>query len=49
MLYESRETRVALLKSGMEKGVAATYDRLAEVLASREACTGAIERGAGGA
>jgi uncharacterized protein YndB with AHSA1/START domain len=32
--YESREARDAVLKSGMEKGVAASYDRLAELLAS---------------
>jgi len=35
--YESREARDAVLKSGMERGVAASYDRLAEVLASVEA------------
>ncbi len=34
VLYESREARDAVLKSGMEKGVAASYDRLAELLAS---------------
>jgi uncharacterized protein YndB with AHSA1/START domain len=34
MLYESRETRDAVLKSPMESGVAASYDRLAELLAS---------------
>lgn len=34
LLYESRETRDAILKSGMEKGVEASYDRLAEYLAS---------------
>ena len=34
LLYESRETRDAVLKSGMEKGVDASYDRLAEYLAS---------------
>src|SRR6266403_2441685 len=33
MLYESPETRDTVLKSGMEKGVAASYDRLAELLA----------------
>jgi uncharacterized protein YndB with AHSA1/START domain len=33
MLYQSREARDAVLKSGMEKGVAASYDRLAEMLA----------------
>jgi uncharacterized protein (TIGR03086 family) len=32
--YESREARDAVLKSGMERGVAEGYDRLAEVLAS---------------
>ena len=34
MRYESREAREAVVKSGMEKGVAASYDRLEEVLAS---------------
>ena len=34
MRYESREARDAILKTGMEKGVAASYDRLAEMLAS---------------
>ncbi len=34
VLYESREVRDAVLKSRMEKGVAASYDRLAELLAS---------------
>jgi len=34
VLYESRAARDAVLKSGMEKGVAASYDRLAELLAS---------------
>jgi uncharacterized protein YndB with AHSA1/START domain len=34
MLYESQETRDAVLKSGMEKGVEASYDRLEEMLAS---------------
>jgi uncharacterized protein YndB with AHSA1/START domain len=32
--YESKETRDAVLKSPMETGVAASYDRLAGVLAS---------------
>jgi uncharacterized protein YndB with AHSA1/START domain len=32
--YASREIRDAMLKSGMESGVAASYDRLAELLAS---------------
>jgi uncharacterized protein YndB with AHSA1/START domain len=34
ILYDSRETRDMVLKSGMERGVAASYDRLAELLAS---------------
>jgi uncharacterized protein YndB with AHSA1/START domain len=33
VLYESLEARDGILKSGMEKGVAASYDRLAELLA----------------
>jgi uncharacterized protein YndB with AHSA1/START domain len=37
ILYESREARDAVIKSGMESGVAASYDRLAELLASPEA------------
>ena len=32
VLYESREARDGVLKSGMEKGVAASYDRLAALL-----------------
>ena len=32
ILYESREARDAVLKSGMEKGVAASYDRLEKLL-----------------
>ncbi len=32
-LYDSRETRDKMLKSGMESGASASYDRLAEVLA----------------
>jgi len=32
--YESRETRDAVRKTPMERGVAASYDRLAELLAS---------------
>ncbi len=31
---KSREARDAVLKSGIEKGVAASYDRLAELLLS---------------
>jgi uncharacterized protein YndB with AHSA1/START domain len=34
MIYDSPQTRDAVLKSGMERGVAASYDRLAELLAS---------------
>ena len=34
MRYESREARDAVLKSDMERGVAASYDRLAELLVS---------------
>src|SRR5258708_6030721 len=34
VLYESKETRDAVLKSPMETGVAASHDRLAGVLAS---------------
>ena len=34
MLYVSQEVRDGVLKSGMESGVAASYDRLAELLAS---------------
>jgi len=37
VLYQSREARDAVLKSGMERGVAASYDRLAELLASLRA------------
>lgn len=33
-LYDSQETRDAVLKSGMEKGVIASYNRLDELLAS---------------
>lgn len=34
MLYESKQTRDEVLKSPMESGVGASYDRLAELLAS---------------
>jgi uncharacterized protein YndB with AHSA1/START domain len=47
MLYESRETRDAVLKSGMESGVATSYDRLARLLASEPAR--GMEKGAKGA
>ena len=33
MLFESKEIRDTVLKSGMERGVAVSYDRLAEILA----------------
>lgn len=41
VLYASAEARDAVLKSGMEKGVAASYDRLEEMLAR------GLEKGAG--
>lgn len=34
MVYESRDVRDAVIKSGMESGVKASYDRLAEILAT---------------
>ena len=34
MLYASRESRDAVMKSGMERGVAAGYDRLDDIFAS---------------
>jgi hypothetical protein len=34
MRYESREARDAVLESSMEQGVAAGFDKLAELLAS---------------
>lgn len=37
MLYESRETRDAILKSPMESGVSRSYDRLAELLEKQAA------------
>jgi uncharacterized protein YndB with AHSA1/START domain len=37
VLYQSPEAREAVLKSPMESGVAAGYDRLAELLASKMA------------
>jgi uncharacterized protein YndB with AHSA1/START domain len=36
MIYESREVRDMVLKSGMERGVAISYDRLAELLSTME-------------
>jgi uncharacterized protein YndB with AHSA1/START domain len=35
MQYESREARDGVLKSAMDQGVAASYDRLAELLVSQ--------------
>lgn len=32
--YDSKQTRDSVLKSGMERGVAQSYDRLAEILAA---------------
>jgi uncharacterized protein YndB with AHSA1/START domain len=37
LLYPSKEARDATIASGMERGVAASYDRLAELLASTPA------------
>jgi uncharacterized protein YndB with AHSA1/START domain len=45
VLYQSREARDAVLKSGMERGVIAGYDRLAELLPSLGAS--GMEKGAG--
>jgi uncharacterized protein YndB with AHSA1/START domain len=42
--FGSRETRDAVLKSGMESGVAVSYDRLEQLLASRG--TAGMEKGA---
>jgi len=36
VLYPSQEVRDAVIQSGMEHGAAESYDKLAEVLASRE-------------
>jgi uncharacterized protein YndB with AHSA1/START domain len=44
ILYESREARDTVLKTDMKKGVAASYDRLAGMLASARA--GGMEKGA---
>jgi hypothetical protein len=35
VLYESREARDGVLKSGMETGVATSYDRLEKILAEK--------------
>jgi uncharacterized protein YndB with AHSA1/START domain len=45
VLYQSRGARDAVLKSGMEQGVSASYDRLAELLTSPSAQ--GMEKGAG--
>jgi len=45
VLYESREARDAVLKTPMADGVAAGYDRLAEMLASGAAL--GVEKGGG--
>jgi uncharacterized protein YndB with AHSA1/START domain len=45
VLYQSREARDAVLKSGMEKGVAASYNRLAELFALRG--NAGMDKGAG--
>lgn len=39
LLYESKDVRDAVVKSGMEHGAAETYDRLAEFLTSNSAAT----------
>jgi uncharacterized protein YndB with AHSA1/START domain len=41
VLYQSKEARDGILKSGMETGVAASYNRLAELLSR------GLEKGAG--
>jgi len=45
VLYPSQEVRDAVIKSGMERGAAANYDRLAELLAPAEVRS--MERRAG--
>jgi uncharacterized protein YndB with AHSA1/START domain len=45
VLYQSREARDGVLKSGMESGVAASYDRLAQLVESQGAP--GMEKGAG--
>jgi len=45
VLYESREIRDAVIKSGMEHGAAECYDKLAELMASAEIRE--MEKGAG--
>lgn len=41
LLYESKDVRDAVVKSGMEHGAAETYDRLAEYLATTTQTAGA--------
>lgn len=36
IVYSSKEDRDAIIASGMERGVSASYNRLAEILASAE-------------
>jgi uncharacterized protein YndB with AHSA1/START domain len=43
--FDTRETRDAVLKSGMESGVAVSYDRLEQLLASQGSA--GMEKGAG--
>jgi uncharacterized protein YndB with AHSA1/START domain len=43
--FDSRETRDGVLKSGMEKGVTVSYDRLEQLLASQE--SDGMEKAAG--
>ena len=43
--FETRETRDSVLKSGMESGVAVSYDRLEQLLASQGGA--GMEKGAG--
>jgi uncharacterized protein YndB with AHSA1/START domain len=45
VLYQSREARDGVLKSDMESGVAASYDRLAQLVESQGAPQ--MEKGAG--
>jgi uncharacterized protein YndB with AHSA1/START domain len=43
--FDTRETRDGVLKSGMEKGVTVSYDRLEQLLASQ--ASAGMEKGAG--
>jgi uncharacterized protein YndB with AHSA1/START domain len=42
VLYPSKESRDATIASGMERGVAASYDRLSELLAASPACANGV-------